>query len=100
MKDFILTFNPVTHKFYAEWFLDLYGFLSREDLKNRISDINNLISKYPLMSSRMVKILSALIIILGLLGAGLGAGFSFGFVNPNVGIAIAVTLIVAIVVSL
>jgi hypothetical protein len=66
MKDFILSFNPNRHKFDAKWCLDLYGFLSRDDLRNRINEINHRIKDYPLMSARTVKLLSFLVVILSI----------------------------------
>lgn len=89
MKDFILTFNPDSHKFDAKWCLDLYGFLSREDLVNRINEINNRIRGFPLLNAKMAKYFTYLMILLILaLGGGIGSQ------NPSAGIAIAILFII------
>src|SRR4051794_29747855 len=74
MKDFILTFNPDIHKFDAKWCLDLYGFLTREQLQYRINEINNRIRGFPLLSAKMVKYFTYFMIALTLaLSCGVGS---------------------------
>ncbi|CAG8518271.1 1503_t:CDS:1 [Paraglomus brasilianum] len=46
------------HSFKADWCLDLYGYLSAEQLKSQLSQINNYIKAYPLLSAKSKKCLT------------------------------------------
>ncbi|CAG8717945.1 18379_t:CDS:1, partial [Gigaspora rosea] len=52
LKGAIWDFNP-DKKFIAEWCLDLYGFLTREEFNKRLDEINLHIEKHSLMSEKV-----------------------------------------------